>query len=157
MALNWPLDFHLCDYFLTKRPLRFNSFLAWALPHMLSNKNPCSLSPLFYIFARYRLWHAAAWAFACVLEGGDGGADTPQLLPAGQHEYCQAPLFMKKSILYMHGHSYLLYFKMDKHCLWRSFGRTSIENKECALYFIFSTVNMQGLESSLPIDWRRNW
>jgi hypothetical protein len=45
---------------------------------------------------------------ARVLEGGDGGADTPQLLPAGQHEYCQAPLFLKKSILYMHGHLYLL-------------------------------------------------
>ncbi len=45
---------------------------------------------------------------ACVLKVGDGGADTPQLLPAGQHEYCQAPLFTKKSILYMHGHLYLL-------------------------------------------------
>jgi hypothetical protein len=45
---------------------------------------------------------------ACVLKGGDGGADTPQLLPAGQHEYCQASLFMKKVFcICMDIHTYL--------------------------------------------------
>jgi len=42
--------------------------------------------------------------FACFRKVGNGGADTSDLQPAGQHEHCQAPPLSITDLFFLRGY-----------------------------------------------------